>query len=318
MQFVKGVGIRICYRCQPGYTGMMGMGCGGGVGMGMGMGYSVNLGMGFRGFISSEAPAVIAPGVQGQGQGQGQRGIQGQGPDQKINLDAEEKAALEQLATDAMQAIHTSISITPTPTLTPTSPTPSDTVIRSDSNIMVRRRGPKTDLRRLLPYPNPAMKRRMAVSSPVPGPSSRSASAEGPSLLIPSPTPSPTRVRMQEGKCQVQNSECGRVIDEMNAEGDGIEARVLLLQCETALGERVGRPALGVEGRDFDEKTTIIEPEVADGENDGINGLEKEGNVYGVHALDQTRGFQVEDQSGIRTGSRHRSMDDRVERQIMA
>ncbi|RDW86882.1 uncharacterized protein DSM5745_03524 [Aspergillus mulundensis] len=333
-QFMKGVGIRICHLCQSMYPGMTGIGRGSGIGMGMGMGmgYNVNLGMGFTGFISSGPPGSMAPGVQEQGQGQRHN----------LKTEVEERAALEKLANDAMMAAYT--STTPTPTFMPTSPTASDPGFRSDSNLMVRRRGPKTELRRLLPYPSPTSKRRMAVSSPVPGSPIKSASAEGP---IPSPTPSPTEIKIQGEKGEGQVSGNGRVLGELDMDGDETEARVLLLQCQTALEEKVRSPASGVEGEASDEKTTTTETEGADGKDNTVDGPEKGENTHGVqttttetevadgendtmadpekqenahcfHKPEQTHGLQAENESGTRIGSRHGSMDDRVERLVMA
>ncbi|KAL5049230.1 hypothetical protein BDW71DRAFT_166655 [Aspergillus fruticulosus] len=254
-EFAKGVGMRICLGCQPSYAGMNIMGLGGvGLGRGGEVGYA-SMETKYAGFISQEWHAA-------------QQDEQKTGGLLKENMKAGlTESMMEMMATATAPA---SISASTSPTgaafATGTGTGPED-VTTYNSGLMIRRRGPKTESRRVVPYPNSISKRRMAVSSPVPEPTTEAAKG----ILTPMPTPSDLGNGTDKGESQEQRHQrrqvrgCGRTLSELEEDPD---SRLPLLRYDPVFAATVSSLP-GVERKTTAATTSEAMAEIRDESRNG-------------------------------------------------
>ncbi|KAL6239966.1 hypothetical protein BDW75DRAFT_235800 [Aspergillus navahoensis] len=304
-EFAKGVGMRICQGCQSKYAGMNIMGLGGvAIGRGGEVEYNVNLGTGYTGFISWEWHA-------------------GQQDEQETSgrLKEKEKAGLTEFAMEGLMATATapaSISASTSPTRTAFATdtgTGPEVGASYGFSLMARRRGPKMELRRVVPYPHPRSKRRMAVSSPVP--ESTTEAAKG--ILTPMPTPSDLGnvtdkvesqgQRQQQGRFQ----ECGHALVEL---GEHQESQLLLLRYDPALEATVESIPSGFEHNITVATASKTAAEIRD-EKRNADAEKNTEEVSDLLRIEETHALKVDNENQAGIDGRRGSMDDRVERLIM-
>ncbi|KAL4980759.1 hypothetical protein BDW66DRAFT_147185 [Aspergillus desertorum] len=299
-EFAKGVGMRICLGCQSRYMGMDIMGLGGvGVGMGVGVGYDVSLGMGHTEFI-------------GPGWHAGQQDEQRTGG----LLKEKKKAGLTASAT-APASISAATCSTGIALAAGTGAgTGRENSTIYGSSLMIRRRGLKSGLRRLVPYPNPISKKRMAVSSPL----SWSAKEAEKVILAPTPTLSDLGNGTDKGECQGQRREqeqiqgCGRVLGEL---GEDSESRLLLLRYDTVFEATVDSLPPSVERETTTASANETAAEVR--EEKGIADAEKvtEHEVSDLPRIEEAHVLKIDNENQVGISGKHESMDNRVERLVM-
>ncbi|KAL4737346.1 hypothetical protein BDV11DRAFT_172068 [Aspergillus similis] len=253
-EFAKGVGMRICLDCQLRYAGMNNIGAGVGVGMGGRLGYNASLGIGYMGLNSP-------------GWNAGQQNEQKTGGVLK-----KDKAALMELAMDRVVA--TTTATAPASMTTPTSETGTgfatgpgtgpDIGTTYGSSLMVRRGEPKTDSRRLVPYPNLVSKGRTAVLSPVPESAKEAAKGAAKEIPTPTPTPIPNDLgnRNDKGESQGQVQECSQVMGEL---GEAPELQSLLLRYDPVPKATVESLPPGAERRPITATASKTGAEICDG-----------------------------------------------------
>ncbi|KAL4817915.1 hypothetical protein BDW67DRAFT_183209 [Aspergillus spinulosporus] len=235
-EFAKGVGMRICMDCQSKYAGMNNMGAGVGVGMGERLGYN-------------ETGGALK----------------------------KDRARFMELAMERMVATATASPATPiseTGTVFASSPNTSTGPkfgTAYGSSLIARRREPKTDSRRMVPYPNPVSKGQTAGLSPV----SKSAKEAAKEIPTPTPTPMPNDLgrRKDNGENQGQVQECSQIMVEL---GKDPESQSLLLRYDPPKAT-VESHSPGIERRPTTVTAGKTCAEICDGKDDTVAEKNAEG-----------------------------------------
>ncbi|KAL4748163.1 hypothetical protein BDW72DRAFT_159968 [Aspergillus terricola var. indicus] len=298
-EFAKGVGIRICLGCQSRYAGMNNMGARVGVGMGKRLGYNVSSGMGYMGF---NCPGWNA----GQQIEQKTDGVLKKNKARSIELAMERGVATVTATAPASIAS----PILETRTVFATGPGTGPEV---ETSLMVRRKEPKPDSRRLGPYPNPkpVSKGPTAVLPPVP----ESAKATVKEIPTPTPTPMPNDLgnRKDKGESQGQVQECSQVMGDL---GEPPESQSLLLRYDPVPKATVESLPPGVERRPTTATVSKTGTDICNGkDNTAAEKITEE--VSDLPRIEEARAMKVDNESQAGMNGRHGSMGDIVERLAM-
>ncbi|KAL3438254.1 hypothetical protein BDV09DRAFT_160258 [Aspergillus tetrazonus] len=265
--------------------------------MGGRLGNNVTLGMGYTGFNS--------PGWNA-----------GQQNDQKTGgALKKDKAGFMELAMERMVATATAPIAMPsseTRTVFAAGPgTGPEIGTAYGSNLMVRRREPKPDSRRMVPYPNLVSKAQTAVSSPIP----EAAKEAAKEIPTPTPTPMPNDLgnSKDKGESQGQVQECRQVKGELEK---APESQSRLLQDDPVPRATVESLASGVEHRPTTTTARKTGAEICN-EKDNTVAEKNTEDVSGLLLIEEAHVMGIDNESQVGMNGRHGSMDESVERLAM-